>query len=61
MLSGNPGARTAEISDAFDATALDLAPAGVDGRTGHGIVRADSVLAYTGATPQPLVKAGRRP
>jgi subtilisin-like proprotein convertase family protein len=58
VLSGNPGAGTDEVRDAFDATALDLAPAGVDGRTGHGIVRADSVLAYTGATPQPLVKAG---
>jgi len=58
VLSGNPGAGTDEVRDAFEATALDLAPAGVDGRTGHGIVRADSVLAYTGATPQPLVRAG---
>ena len=39
------------------ATALDLVPAGVDNRTGHGIIRADSVLEYTGATPQPLVRA----
>ena len=45
------------MRDAFNATALDLAPAGVDGRTGHGVLRADSVLAYTGATPQPLVRA----
>ena len=58
VLSGNPGAGTDEIRDAFDATALDLAPAGVDGRTGHGLVRADGVLAYTGVTPQPLVRAG---
>jgi subtilisin-like proprotein convertase family protein len=57
VLSGNPGAGEADVREAFDATALDLAPAGVDGRTGHGLLRADSVLDYTGATPQPLVKA----
>ena len=59
VLSGNPGATAAEVREAFDATALDLAPAGVDGRTGHGLLRADSVLGYTGATPQPLVQAQR--
>jgi len=58
VLSGNPGAGTDDLRAAFEATALDVAPAGVDGRTGHGIVRADRVLAYTGATPQPLVRAG---
>jgi hypothetical protein len=58
VLSGNPGATTADVRGAFNATALDLTPAGVDNRTGHGILRADRVLAYTGATPQPLVKAG---
>jgi subtilisin-like proprotein convertase family protein len=58
VLSGNPGAGTADVREAFGATALDLAPAGVDGRTGHGIVRADRVLSFTGATPQPLVRAG---
>lgn len=58
VLSGNPGATTADLRDAFNATALDLAPAGVDGRTGHGLLRADRVLAFTGATPQPLVNAG---
>jgi subtilisin family serine protease len=57
VLSGNPGATSDEVREAFDATALDLAPAGVDGRTGHGLLRADAVLDYTGATPQPLVKA----
>ncbi|MDA0164804.1 S8 family serine peptidase [Solirubrobacter ginsenosidimutans] len=57
VLSGNPGATTADVRDAFNATALDLAPAGVDTRTGHGLLRADQVLAYTGATPQPLVQA----
>ena len=58
VLSGNPGAGTAEVREAFQATALDLVPAGVDGRTGHGVIRADRVLEYTGATPQPLVRAG---
>jgi len=58
-LSGNPGASTPLIRQAFDATALDLTPPGVDNRSGHGIVRADRVLAYTGATPQPLVRSGR--
>jgi subtilisin-like proprotein convertase family protein len=57
VLSGNPGATTDDVREAFDATALDLAPAGVDARTGHGLLRADAVLDYTGATPQPLVKA----
>lgn len=57
VLSGNPGTTSDDIRDAFDATALDLAPAGVDARTGHGLLRADAVLDYTGATPQPLVKA----
>jgi subtilisin-like proprotein convertase family protein len=57
VLSGNPGATYAEIKEAFDATSIDLAPAGVDTRTGHGILRADALLSYTGGTPQPLVKA----
>ena len=57
VLSGNPDFTTAEIREAFTATALDLTPAGVDARTGAGIVRADRVLAYTGATPEPLVRA----
>ena len=48
VLSGNPGATTADVREAFNATALDLAPAGVDARTGHGLLRADSVLDYTG-------------
>lgn len=57
ILSGNPGFTTTEVREAFNATALDLAPAGVDSRTGAGIIRADRVLAYTGATPEPLVRA----
>jgi subtilisin family serine protease/subtilisin-like proprotein convertase family protein len=58
VLSGNPGATTGDLREAFTATALDLVPKGVDGRTGSGLIRADRVLAHTGATPQPLVKAG---
>ena len=55
--SGNPTATIADVREAFTATALDLTPAGPDDRSGRGILRADSVLAYTGATPQPLVVA----
>jgi hypothetical protein len=58
VLSGNPGAGTADLREAFAATALDLVPDGVDGRSGHGVIRADRALEYTGATPQPLVRAG---
>ena len=57
VLSGNPAATETDVREAFEATALDLVPAGVDDRTGHGILRADRVLEYTGATPQPLVRA----
>jgi subtilisin-like proprotein convertase family protein len=57
VLSGNPTATEGELREAFAATALDLTPAGVDDRTGHGVVRADRLLDYTGATPQPLVRA----
>ena len=53
--SGNPTATIADVREAFTATALDLTPAGPDNRSGRGILRADSVLAYTGATPQPRV------
>ena len=57
VLSGNPTATETDLREAFEDTALDLVPAGVDNRTGHGIIRADRVLEYTGATPQPLVRA----
>lgn len=57
VLSGNPGTTSADLRAAFGATALDLAPAGIDSRTGLGIVRADLALEETGATPQPLVRA----
>ena len=58
VLSGNPGATSADVREAFDATALDLQPAGVDPRTGVGVIRADRVTEYTGLTPQPLAEAG---
>lgn len=57
-LSGNPGMTNAEIRSALTGTALDLAPTGYDNRTGYGVVRADLLLRNTGATPQPLVRAG---
>ncbi|WP_158848977.1 S8 family serine peptidase [Saccharothrix deserti] len=57
VLSGNPGLSPAEVREAMTATALDIVEAGVDNRTGAGVVRADLVLAYTGASPQPLAKA----
>ncbi|WP_084597902.1 S8 family serine peptidase [Micromonospora chokoriensis] len=58
-LSGNPGMTNAELRTAMTRTALDLAPAGVDARSGHGMVRADLLLKDTGATPQPLVQVGK--
>ncbi|GAA4608390.1 S8 family serine peptidase [Actinoplanes octamycinicus] len=57
-LSGNPGLTNAEIRAALTETALDLSPTGYDVRTGYGVIRADLLLRNTGATPQPLVKAG---
>ncbi|MFT7835017.1 S8 family serine peptidase [Saccharothrix sp. BKS2] len=59
ILSGNPGLSPAEVREALTATAVDIAEAGVDNRTGAGIVRADLALAYTGASPQPLARAQR--
>ncbi len=58
VLSGNPGKGAAFVRNAFKATALDLAPAGWDERTGSGILRADLILRRTGATPQPYVTTG---
>jgi subtilisin-like proprotein convertase family protein len=54
VLSGNPGIDPAEVRDALTSTALDIGAPGVDGRAGHGIVLADRVLEYTGASAQPL-------
>jgi subtilisin-like proprotein convertase family protein len=57
-LSGNPGLTNADIREALTSTALDLTPAGFDSRSGFGVIRADQVLKFTGATPQPLAEAG---
>lgn len=54
VLSGNPGIDPAEVRDALINTAIDLGAPGVDPVTGHGVILADRVLGYTGASPQPL-------
>ena len=52
----------ADVRAAFNATALDVSPIGFDNRAGAGLLRADRLLVYTGATAQPLVRPGdRRP
>jgi subtilisin-like proprotein convertase family protein len=58
VLSGNPGISSADLRAAFISTAIDLAPKGVDSRSGYGVVLANRVISYTGASPQPLVQAG---
>ena len=58
VLSGNPRISPATVRSALTSSAIDLAPAGVDNRTGHGVVLATRLLRQTGATPQPLVRAG---
>jgi subtilisin-like proprotein convertase family protein len=57
VLSGNPGIDPAEVREALTSTAIDIAEPGVDGRSGHGVILADRVLEYTGASPQPLAVA----
>ena len=57
VLSGNPGLDPAEVRAALVNTAVDIQAAGVDGRSGSGVVLADRVLAYTGASPQPVALA----
>ncbi|MFL6125732.1 S8 family serine peptidase [Actinophytocola sp.] len=54
VLSGNPGIDPAEVREALTSTALDIGAPGVDPVTGHGVLLADRVLGYTGASPQPL-------
>lgn len=54
VLSGNPGIDPAEVREALTSTAIDIAEEGFDGRSGHGVILADRVLEYTGASPQPL-------
>lgn len=59
VLSGNPGIDPAEVREALTSTAIDIVAPGVDGRSGHGVILADRVLAYTGASPQPYAHAGK--
>lgn len=59
VLSGNPGIDPAEIRAAMVNTAIDIQAPGFDGRSGHGVILADKVLEYTGASPQPLAVAGQ--
>ncbi|KAA2261731.1 S8 family serine peptidase [Solihabitans fulvus] len=51
VLSGNPGLSPADVRDALTKTAI---PLGDPGRAGAGVLLATDVLAYTGASPQPL-------
>ncbi|WP_216217313.1 S8 family serine peptidase [Amycolatopsis aidingensis] len=57
VLSGNPGLPAAEVREALLRTAVDIGPQGTDGVSGAGVLLADRVLAYTGATPQPVAGA----
>ena len=56
VLSGNPGLPPAEVRDALINTAIDIETPGRDNFTGSGVILADKVLAYTGASPQPLAR-----
>jgi subtilisin-like proprotein convertase family protein len=57
VLSGNPGLDPAEVREALTSTAIDIGAPGVDGRSGHGVLLADRILDFTGASPQPLAQA----
>ncbi|MEV4053423.1 S8 family serine peptidase [Amycolatopsis sp. NPDC049688] len=57
VLSGNPGLPPAEVREALINTAIDIETPGRDNFTGSGVILADKVLAYTGASPQPLAVA----
>lgn len=57
VLSGNPGLDPAEVRQALTSTAIDLGAPGVDPVTGYGVILADRVLGFTGASPQPLALA----
>jgi subtilisin-like proprotein convertase family protein len=58
VLSGNPGITPAEVRTALTRTAIDIEASGYDRDTGFGIVMANRVLRFTGATPQPFAVAG---
>ncbi|MFJ7217342.1 S8 family serine peptidase [Amycolatopsis sp. NPDC098790] len=57
VLSGNPGLPPSEVREALINTAIDIETPGRDNFTGAGVILADKVLAYTGASPQPLAVA----
>jgi subtilisin-like proprotein convertase family protein len=57
VLSGNPGLPPSEVREALINTAVDIETPGRDNFTGSGVILADKVLAYTGASPQPLAVA----
>ncbi|MCR6482746.1 S8 family serine peptidase [Amycolatopsis sp. OK19-0408] len=57
VLSGNPGLPPADVREALINTAIDIETPGRDNFTGSGVILADRVLAYTGASPQPLAVA----
>ncbi|WP_037321186.1 S8 family serine peptidase [Amycolatopsis orientalis] len=59
VLSGNPGLPPAEVRAALINTAVDILTPGRDNPSGAGVILADKVLAYTGASPQPLATAGQ--
>lgn len=59
VLSGNPGLSPAEVREALINTAVDILTPGHDNSSGAGVILADKVLAYTGASPQPLATAGQ--
>ncbi len=58
VLSGNPGITPAEVRAALTSTAIGIQAPGYDRDTGFGIVMANRVLGFTGATPQPFAMAG---
>jgi subtilisin-like proprotein convertase family protein len=58
VLGGNPGITPAEVRTALTSTAIDIEAPGYDRDTGFGIVMANRVLQFTGATPQPFAVAG---
>ncbi|MGY6654101.1 S8 family serine peptidase [Amycolatopsis sp. TRM77291] len=59
VLSGNPGLPPADVREALVNTAVDILAPGRDNSSGAGVILADKVLAYTGASPQPLASAGQ--
>ncbi|WP_409492619.1 S8 family serine peptidase [Amycolatopsis sp. cmx-11-12] len=59
VLSGNPGLPPADVREALINTAVDILTPGRDNSSGAGVILADKVLAYTGASPQPLATAGQ--